>query len=306
MPLSFRHLTSTKQLTRADTDAILAQAATMEEVLQKGGSDLLKGKILAALFYEPSTRTRLSFEAAMNRLGGSVISAEGIQFSSLYKGETIEDTMHMVGGYADIIAMRHPEQGSADIAASAAPVPFINAGDGPGQHPTQALLDLYTIEKECKTIDGLHITMVGDLRYGRTVHSLCYLLGLYKNIRFTFVSPQELTMPEKVTRFLQEKNMSYAETDDLDAAIAASDVVYMTRVQQERFADKAEYERLKLKYVLTANMVRGRKAIILHPLPRVGEIATDVDTLPNAAYFRQARNGVPVRMALLAMLLGEA
>ena len=278
----------------------------MEKVLKKGGSKLLEGKILAALFYEPSTRTRLSFEAAMNRLGGSVISAEGIQFSSLYKGETIEDTMMMVGGYADIIAMRHPEQGSADTAASAAPVPFINAGDGPGQHPSQALLDLYTIEKECKTIDGLHITMVGDLRYGRTVHSLCYLLGLYKNIRFTFVSPAELTMPEKVTSFLKEKNIPYAETDDLAAAIAESDVVYMTRVQKERFADVAQYERLKLKYVLTADMIRGKKAVVMHPLPRVGEITTDVDLLHNAAYFRQAQNGVPVRMALLAMLLGKA
>ncbi len=306
MPLSFRHLTSTKQLTRADTDAILAEAENMEKVLKKGGSKLLEGKILAALFYEPSTRTRLSFEAAMNRLGGSVISAEGIQFSSLYKGETIEDTMMMVGGYADIIAMRHPDQGSADTAASAAPVPFINAGDGPGQHPTQALLDLYTIEKECKKIDGLHITMVGDLRYGRTVHSLCYLLGLYKNIRFTFVSPAELTMPEKVTSFLKEKNMPYAETDDLAAAIAESDVVYMTRVQKERFADSAQYERLKLKYILTADMIRGKKAIVMHPLPRVGEIHTDVDALHNAAYFRQAENGVPVRMALLAMLLGKA
>ena len=306
MPLSFHHLTSTKQLSRADTDAILGEAAKMEKVLKKGGSKLLEGKILAALFYEPSTRTRLSFEAAMNRLGGSVISAEGIQFSSLYKGETIEDTMMMVGGYADIIAMRHPDQGSADIAASAAPVPFINAGDGPGQHPSQALLDLYTIEKECKKIDGLHITMVGDLRYGRTVHSLCYLLGLYNNIRFTFVSPAELTMPEKVTSFLKEKNIPYAETDDLVAGIADTDVVYMTRVQKERFNDTAQYERLKLKYILTGDMVRGKKCIVMHPLPRVGEIVTDVDVLPNAAYFRQAQNGVPVRMALLAMLLGKA
>ena len=302
--LSFRHLTSTKQLTRADTDAILAETAKMEKVLKKGGSDLLKGKILASLFYEPSTRTRLSFESAMCRLGGSVISAEGIQFSSLYKGESIEDTMMMLGGYAGIIAMRHPEQGSADRAAAAAPVPFINAGDGPGQHPTQALLDLYTIQKECKKLDGIHITMVGDLRYGRTVHSLSFLLGLYKNVRFTLVSPPELTMPEKVMSFLTERKIPYAQTDDLLAALD-SDVLYMTRVQKERFADPAAYERLKLKYVLTASMARGRKAVILHPLPRVGEIAVDVDALPHAAYFRQARNGVPVRMALLAMMLGE-
>ena len=302
MPLSFRHLTSTKQLSRADTDAILEEAAKMEKIQKKGGSDLLKGKILAALFYEPSTRTRLSFESAMHRLGGQVITAEGIQFSSLYKGETIEDTMMMVGGYADIIAMRHPDQGSADTAASASPVPFINAGDGPGQHPTQALLDLYTIQKECGKVDGIHITMVGDLRYGRTVHSLSFLLGLYKNVKFTLVSPQELTMPEKVTGFFKEKGIEFTETDDLAASLD-SDVVYMTRVQKERFADNSEYERLKLKYILTAKMLKGKKAIVMHPLPRVGEIATDVDALPNAAYFRQANNGVPVRMALLSMLL---
>ncbi len=302
MSLSFRHLTSTKQLSRADTDAILEEAAKMEKIQKKGGSDLLKGKILAALFYEPSTRTRLSFESAMHRLGGHVITAEGIQFSSLYKGETIEDTMMMVGGYADIIAMRHPEQGSADTAASVSPVPFINAGDGPGQHPTQALLDLYTIKKECGKIDGIHITMVGDLRYGRTVHSLSFLLGLYKNVKFTLVSPAELTMPEKVTGFFREKGIEFTETDDLATSLD-SDVVYMTRVQKERFADNSEYERLKLKYVLTAKMLKGKKAIVMHPLPRVGEIATDVDALPNAAYFRQANNGVPVRMALLKMLL---
>lgn len=302
MQLSFRHLTSTKQLSRADTDAILEEAVKMEKIQKKGGSDLLKGKILAALFYEPSTRTRLSFESAMHRLGGHVITAEGIQFSSLYKGETIEDTMMMVGGYADIIAMRHPEQGSADTAASVSPVPFINAGDGPGQHPTQALLDLYTIKKECGKIDGIHITMVGDLRYGRTVHSLSFLLGLYKNVKFTLVSPAELTMPEKVTGFFREKGIEFTETDDLATSLD-SDVVYMTRVQKERFADNSEYERLKLKYVLTAKMLKGKKAIVMHPLPRVGEIATDVDALPNAAYFRQANNGVPVRMALLKMLL---
>lgn len=304
MPLPFKHLISTKQLTRADTEEILRIAADMEVIRKKGKSDLLKGKVLASLFYEPSTRTRLSFETAMLRLGGDVLTAEGIQFSSLYKGETIEDTMEMVGQYADIIAMRHPEQGSADKAASASKVPFINAGDGPGQHPTQALLDLYTIQSEHGKVDGLKIAMVGDLRYGRTVHSLSYLLGLYKNISFTFISPKELTMPEKVTSFLDEKKMSYETHDDITAGLDC-DVLYMTRVQQERFADKSEYERLKLKYILTAKHLKGKKVIIMHPLPRVGEIAIDVDALPNAAYFRQAGNGVPVRMALLAMLLGK-
>ncbi len=302
MTLPFKHFTSTKQLTRSDTDAILAKAAEMEKLLEKGGDDRMHGKILAALFYEPSTRTRLSFETAMQRLGGEVISAEGIQFSSMYKGETIEDTIRMVGGYADIIAMRHPEAGSADRAAAVSPIPFINAGDGPGQHPTQALLDLYTIQKEVGKIDSLKIAMVGDLRYGRTVHSLSFLLGLYKNVHFTLISPHELTMPEKVTSFYAEKNIQFAETEDIAAGLEC-DVIYMTRVQQERFTDNAEYERLKLKYILTGDMVRGCKVIVMHPLPRVGEIADDVDILPNAAYFRQAHNGVPVRMALLDLLL---
>lgn len=305
MPLPFRHLTSTKQLSRADTEEILRVAKKMQEIRLKGKSDLLKGKVLASLFYEPSTRTRLSFETAMLRLGGDVLTAEGIQFSSLYKGETIEDTMEMVGQYADIIAMRHPDQGSADKAASASKVPFINAGDGPGQHPTQALLDLYTINDEMGKVDGLKIAMVGDLRYGRTVHSLSYLLGLYENISFTLISPKELTMPEKVTSFFEEKKIAFSQHDDIAAGLDC-DVLYMTRVQQERFVDKSEYERLKLKYVLTAGQLKGKKVKILHPLPRVGEIATDVDALPNAVYFRQAGNGVPVRMALLAMLLGKA
>lgn len=305
MPLPFTHLISTKQLTRADTEEVLRVAAEMEKIKSKGKSDLLKGKVLASLFYEPSTRTRLSFETAMLRLGGDVVTAEGIQFSSLYKGETIEDTMKMVGQYADIIAMRHPEQGSADKAAAASKVPFINAGDGPGQHPTQALLDLYTIQRERGKVDGLTVAMVGDLRYGRTVHSLSYLLGLYDKLKFILVSPKELTMPEKVTSFLKEKKIPYEEHDDIAAGLGA-DVMYMTRVQQERFADKSEYERLKLKYVLTAKHLKGKKVTVMHPLPRVGEIATDVDTLPNAAYFRQAGNGIAVRMALLAMLLKKA
>ncbi|MBM3231668.1 aspartate carbamoyltransferase [Candidatus Peregrinibacteria bacterium] len=304
MSLPFRHLTSTKQLTRSDTDAILTAAADMEKVIVKGGTDLLKGKILASLFYEPSTRTRLSFETAMHRLGGRVITADGLQFSSLYKGESIEDTMMVVGQYADIIAMRHPEQGSADRAAAVSPVPFINAGDGPGQHPTQALLDMFTILKERGTLDGIHITMVGDLKFGRTVHSLSFLLGLYKDVSFTLVSPKELKMPEKVTSFYKEKNITFTEVESIEEGLDA-DVLYMTRVQKERFTDSSEYERLKLKYILKASHVKGRDITVLHPLPRVGEIVTDVDQLTNAAYFRQVKNGVATRMALLAMLLGK-
>lgn len=305
MTLSLRHLTSTKQLSRADTDIILEMAQQMEKVLVEGGDDRLHGKILASLFYEPSTRTRLSFEAAMQRLGGQVITADGIQFSSLYKGETVEDTIIVAGQYADIICMRHPEEGSADRAAAVSPVPFINAGDGPGQHPTQALLDLFTIKKECGRVEGLHVAMVGDLKFGRTVHSLGFLLGLYAGIRFTFVAPMQLPMPAKVTAFLKEKKILYVEATDLREALDA-DVIYMTRVQKERFADLHEYERLKDAYVLRANHLRGKKARVLHPLPRVGEIATDIDPLPNASYFRQAKNGIPVRMALLALLLGKA
>lgn len=306
MALGIRHLTSTKQLNRADTDTILKTARAMDTLLkEKGGDDRLKGKVLAALFYEPSTRTRLSFETAMHRLGGGVVSAEGVEFSSLYKGETIEDTITVVGQYADIIAMRHPEQGSADRAAAVSLVPFINAGDGPGQHPTQALLDLYTIAQERGQIEGLHIAMAGDLKYGRTVHSLAFLLGLYAGMRFTFIAPKELPMPTKVTNFLKEKGIPYTETADLRAG-TESDVLYMTRVQKERFTDHSEYLRLKEAFVLRASHLTGKDVTVLHPLPRVGEIATDVDALPNAAYFRQVKNGVPVRMALLAHLLNAA
>lgn len=305
MPLSFKHLTSAAQITRADADLLLSTAAEMETIVEKGGSDLLKGKILAALFYEPSTRTRLSFESAMLRLGGQVITADGFQFSSLYKGETIEDTMVMVGGYADIIAMRHPEAGSADKAITTSPVPFINAGDGSNQHPSQALLDLYTIQKECGKIEGKHIAMVGDLKHGRTVHSLTTLLMLFPGVTFTFVSPDSLKMPSELLSQLKEKGMEYKESSNLHDAIDA-DVLYMTRVQKERFADQREYEKLKDAFILNAGHLADKKTIIMHPLPRVNEIHTDVDALENAAYFRQAKNGVPMRMALLAHLLRKA
>jgi len=286
-------------------DAILKVSLEMEKVRDSGSSELLKGKVLASLFYEPSTRTRMSFEAAMHRLGGSVITAEGIQFSSMYKGETIEDTIQMASQYVDIIVMRHPEQGSADKAAQVSGVPFINAGDGPGQHPTQGILDMVTISKERGTLDGISITMVGDLLYGRTVHSLSFLLGLYKDVTFTFVAPDALQMPEKVTSYLDEKGMKYSVTQELEDGLN-SDVLYMTRIQKERFADSSQYEKLKDSYILEAAHVKDRDITVMHPLPRVNEISTDVDALPNAAYFRQANNGVIARMALLAMLLGEA
>ncbi len=302
MALSFKHLTSAAQITRADADVLLSTAADMERVIKKGGNDLLKGSVLASLFFEPSTRTRLSFETAMLRLGGQLVTADGLQFSSLYKGESIEDTIKVIGGYADVIVMRHPDSGSADKAAAVSPVPFINAGDGANQHPTQALLDLYTIQKECGKIDGVHVAMVGDLKNGRTVHSLTTLLTLFPKVHFTFVAPDQLRMPGKITSLLEEKGLKFDASSDLTDAVAA-DVLYMTRVQKERFDDQSEYEKLKDAFILSANHLKGHKTIVLHPLPRVNEISTDVDELSNAAYFRQAANGVPMRMALLAGLL---
>ena len=305
MPLSFQHLTSTKQISREDADTILAVCKDMESVLEAGGDDRLKHKVLASLFYEPSTRTRLSFEAAMHRLGGNVVTSVGMQFSSLYKGETIEDSIMMASQYADAIVMRHPDAGSADLAAAVSEVPFINAGDGPAQHPTQGLLDLYTVQKERGKLQGIHVAMVGDLKFGRTVHSLSFLMGLYEDVRFTFVSPPELQMPEKVTSFCEEKGIAFTETENLEDGLDA-DVVYMTRIQKERFEDESDYEKLKGCYVLTADHLEGRDATVMHPLPRVDEISTDVDALPNAAYFRQAKNGLVLRMALLSLLLGKA
>lgn len=305
MVLPFRHLTSIEQLSRGDADAVLKEAEEMERILKRGGDDRLHGKILANLFYEPSTRTHLSFATAMYRLGGRVISTESVQFSSLYKGESIEDTITVVGQYADIICMRHPEEGSAARGASVSSVPFINAGDGPGQHPTQALLDLVTIKKERGGVDGVHVAMVGDLKNGRTVHSLSLLLSLYDNVHLTFIAPKVLQMPESICSALRKKKVEFEEREKMKDALNA-DVLYMTRIQKERFTDEREYQRLKGTYVLSAQDLGKKNITVMHPLPRVGEIALDVDTLPNAAYFRQVRNGVTVRMAVLAMLLEKS
>jgi len=300
------HILSAAQFDRARIEDILHDAKEMEEVVRKGGDDRLKGKVLATLFYEPSTRTRLSHEAAMLRLGGQVVSQESASVSSsATKGETIEDTIRIVEGYADVIVLRHPEMGAAARAAAVASVPIINAGDGPGEHPTQSLLDLYTIEKEVGKIDGVSIAFVGDLKYGRTVRSLARILANFSRVRVTFVSPLSLGIGEDIKRILKEKGVSYRETEKLEEVLDAVDILYMTRIQQERFADRAEYERLKDSYILTNEMVQHMKshARILHPLPRVHEIAPDVDQDPRAAYFRQAHNGLVVRMALLQKLL---
>lgn len=301
-----KHILSAEQFDRKQLDEILAYAKEMEKVVAKGGSDVLKGKILATLFYEPSTRTRLSFEAAILRLGGQVISQESASVSSsTAKGETIEDTIRIVNEYADAIVIRHPEMGAAERAAQASRIPVINAGDGPGEHPTQSLLDLYTIEKEIGKIDGISIAFVGDLKYGRTVRSLARFLTNYKNVNMTFVSPPSLKLGDDVKRFLQEKVVQFHETEELENVLNVVDVLYMTRIQQERFEDGVEYEKVKDSYILTLAHVKQMKesACILHPLPRVNEIAPEVDSDPRAAYFRQARNGLFMRMTLLEMLL---
>ena len=279
----------------------------MEKAVSGGGTSDLHKRIMATLFYEPSTRTRFSFETAMYRLGGSVISTENAaEFSSVAKGETLEDTVRILNGYADILVIRHYEVGSAKRAASVSRVPVINAGDGAGQHPTQALLDLYTIHKEIGSINGLRIAMVGDLAQGRTVRSLTYLLSKFQNIRIYFVAPPLLKMKGDILDHLREKNVWYAEETDLDKVLPEVNVVYQTRIQKERFGDRiADYEACRGVYMINSDSLRLMKAdaIVMHPLPRLDEIAMEVDSDPRAAYFRQAQNGLYVRMALLRMVL---
>jgi aspartate carbamoyltransferase catalytic subunit len=307
-PLVDRDVISVKDLSKEDISAVLAQAGRFESRLiqDRWPLQLLSGRICATVFYEPSTRTRLSFESAMHRLGGAVISvADASKSSSAAKGETIYDSARMIESYADVIVQRHPEVGSARALADAASVPVINAGDGTGEHPSQAMLDLYTIEREKGGLDGLTVAMVGDLKNGRTVHSLSQALSHWK-AKLMLVSPPALAMPEELLEKLSAAGVAFEQTTDLRAGLADADVAYVTRVQQERFADPAEYLRYKGVYVINAQTVAAAKTglTIMHPLPRVDEIATDVDTLPNAAYFKQARYGVYVRMALLAMVLG--
>jgi aspartate carbamoyltransferase len=295
------------QFTKKDVETILKVASDFEKELKKKDSlSLLKGKILATLFFEPSTRTRLSFEAAMQRLGGGVISMGSVESSSVAKGETLADTARTVAQYADVIVLRHPRLGSAKEAADAVPIPVINAGDGAGQHPTQALLDVYTILKEVGSLKNLNISLVGDLKYGRTVHALVELLSLFK-ARIFLVSPNFLRMPEEITSGLKGKGIDVVETEDMGEAVRSSSVLYMTRIQKERFTDLSEYERLKGSFILNEAFLNNlkKKIIILHPLPRVDEIHPEVDAYPGAAYFRQMRNGVFVRMALLAMIFGK-
>jgi aspartate carbamoyltransferase len=303
-----KDILSVSQFSRDDLEYIFGVAETMRTMVAHVGTfDLLKGKILTNLFYEPSTRTSSSFAAAMERLGGSVIQINDVKFSSVSKGESLPDTIRTLESYSDVIVLRHPETGSAAIAANYARKPIINAGDGIGEHPTQALLDLFTIREELGSVDGLTVTMLGDLKYGRTVHSLSKLLSLY-DIRLNYVAPDILRMPADLVESLRAKGMRQAEFDSLEPVMAETDVLYVTRVQKERFEDLAEYESVKGAYVITPDtmkQLRPRMAL-MHPLPRVGEISPEVDNDPRAAYFRQMEYGLYVRMALLAMVLGKA
>src|SRR6266849_5294076 len=300
-----QHVIESQQFSRLLLEELLARADDIKSEPHKF-SGRLNGRVMAALFYEPSTRTRLSFEAAMLRLGGDTMGTDNArEFSSAAKGETLEDSIRIVSGYADVIVLRHNEEGAARRASAVSTVPVINAGDGPGQHPTQALLDLYTIRDELGHIDGIGIAMVGDLANGRTVRSLVYLLSKFKDIKFWFVAPPQVAMRDDLKAHLDEHHVPWVETQDLESGLPEVDVVYQTRIQKERFADPETYNAVKGVYRIdkSAMGLMRKYAILLHPLPRVDEIATEVDDDPRAAYFRQARNGLHIRMALLDRLL---
>lgn len=303
MEFKNRDIISIKDFTRAEIDYILETAKAMEP-LARTGSNMLSGKMLATLFFEPSTRTRLSFESAMLRLGGSAIGFAEPKGSSVEKGENLADTVRVVESYADVLALRHPLEGAARVAAEFASVPIINAGSGAEEHPTQALLDLYTMAKEKKSIDGLNIALVGDLRYGRTVHSLSYALSNYK-VRLYLISPETLRMRREVLETIKGK-MKVLEKTGLEEVIPELDVLYVTRIQKERFPDPAEYAKVKGVYKIDLSLLKNAKEdmIVMHPLPRVDEIAPEVDETPHARYFQQVWNGIVTRMALLALILG--
>jgi aspartate carbamoyltransferase catalytic subunit len=297
-----KSLVSITDYSKDDYLKILQIAAEFEK---NPSQKLLDGKVIATLFFEPSTRTRLSFESAINRLGGRVIGFSDANSSSVTKGETLKDTIKMVTNYVDLIVMRHPLEGAARYASEVASVPVINAGDGANQHPTQTLLDLYSIRKTQGKLEDLNIFMIGDLKYGRTVHSLLMAMS-YFNPTFFFISPDELKMPNEYKFFLQQHNIKYYEYRDFMPIISEADIVYMTRVQKERFSDPIEYEKTKNAYVLSNHMLENTRPNmrILHPLPRVNEISQDVDENPKAYYFTQALNGVFVRQAIITSILG--
>ncbi|MCR4325985.1 MAG: aspartate carbamoyltransferase [Patescibacteria group bacterium] len=298
-----QHLIETQQFTRESLKELFKLASSLEGRREES----LKGLIMASLFFAPSTRTRLSFESAMYRLGGHVITVDGDGSSSQSKGETLEDAIKVINHYADIIVMRHGEVGAATRAAEVSGVPVINAGDGNmGQHPTQALLDLYTIQRELKREDDIHIAFVGNLKYYRSARSLAYLLSKYNDIRITFISSPELVMGDDVKTHLKENNIPFTETENMAEGIKDADVVYQTRIAKEWIPDKNEYEKQRGRYIITRAVADAMKddAIIIHPLPRVGEIEAEVDASPHAVYFRQVGYGLIVRMALLKTILG--
>ncbi len=307
MAFKGRDVLSVLDFSRNELEHICRVADKMRSVM-KHGTTLLKANIVASLFFEPSTRTRLSFDTAVARLGGRVVGFAEPGATSIAKGETLEDTIRMVDAYTDVIVMRHPKEGSAASAAQVADHPVINAGDGSQHHPTQAMLDLFTIWRELGKVDGLNVAVVGDLKHGRAATSLIYGLSKFDRVRLSLVSPSSLKIRNEVADYLSEKNISTSETENLTDVIRHVDVVYVTRVQRERFSDPAEYERLRGSYCLDLRAISGAKdrMIILHPLPRVDELAAEVDSSPHARYFEQAKNGVPVRMALLALILGKA
>jgi len=301
-----RDVVSIRDFSKEDIEFVLNVAERLEEELKaKGSLDYARGKILATLFFEPSTRTRLSFESAMHRLGGSVIGFSSASSTSVKKGESLADTIRTVEQYSDVIVIRHPLEGAARLAAEVAEVPVINAGDGSNQHPTQTLLDLYTIKRAFGRIDGLTIGLLGDLKYGRTVHSLAEALAFY-DVELYLISPELLRMPKHIVEELKERGVKVHETTDLEGAIPELDVLYVTRIQRERFPDEEEYLKVKGSYQVNCKLLKNAKESlkVMHPLPRVDEIHPEVDGSEHALYFRQVFSGVPVRMALLGLTLG--
>ncbi|GAB4292361.1 MAG: aspartate carbamoyltransferase [Marinilabiliales bacterium] len=296
-----KHLISISDYSKEDYLKIISVA---EEFERNPVQNILEGKVIATLFFEPSTRTRLSFESAVNKLGGKIIGFTDAGTSSVKKGESLKDTIKTVAQYSDLIVMRHPIEGSARFASEVSDVPIVNAGDGANQHPTQCLLDLYSIKKTQGTLENLNIMLVGDLKYGRTVHSLIQAMA-YFNPKFYFVSPKQLTLPEEYKSFLNERNIEFHEYNEFTDAINETDVIYVTRVQRERFSDPMEYEKVKNSYILKNNMLDNTKPNlrIMHPLPRVNEISEDVDDNNKAYYFTQALNGVYTRQAIITTIL---
>ncbi|WP_305554794.1 aspartate carbamoyltransferase [Methanobrevibacter sp. V74] len=299
-----KNIISIKDFEREDIEYILEEASKLENIAKsKEVSEELKGKILGLMFFEPSTRTRMSFETAMKRLGGEGIGFENSRSSSVSKGESIADTAKMFEGYCDALVIRHELEGVSKFISDIVDVPVINAGDGAGQHPTQTLLDLYTIKREIGQIDNLKIALIGDLKFGRTVHSLSNALGLFENIKIYLVSPPELRMPQEILHDLNKTNVRYEESDNIEDVIDDIDILYITRIQKERFGDIEEYLKIKGAYVINKKMLEGKDLIVMHPLPRIDEIDSDVDNTKYNKYFTQAANAVPVRMAILKTLI---